>query len=201
MQDCEDFQPCRKFIAEELAIHLIIDIKTVKAAELKIKLGFNQVDSIMSKQESISLRLKITFLDEEIIEDFSALKYLIEFYFPKYKLVVEIDKLDHADWDSVKEYKRQTKIAKYLHCKFIRINPDEKNFSAYDGLGEIFKFFDEFKKREIKNLEKGNEELRKEKNSLKDTISKRLLELEFKSNRSIKSKCIKWIVKKILPTL
>ena len=62
IQDCEDFQPCRKFIAEELAIHLIIDIKTVKAAELKIKLGFNQVDPIMSKQESIGLRLKKTFL-------------------------------------------------------------------------------------------------------------------------------------------
>ena len=52
IQDCEDFQPCRKFTAEELAIHLIIDIKTVKAAEFKIKLGFNQVNPIMSKQES-----------------------------------------------------------------------------------------------------------------------------------------------------
>ena len=50
IQDCEDFQPCRKFITEELAIHLIIDIKTVKAAELKIKLGFNQVDPIMAKK-------------------------------------------------------------------------------------------------------------------------------------------------------
>ena len=67
IQDCEDFQLCRKFIAEVLAIHLIIDIKTVKAAELKTKLGFNQVDSIMSKQESIGLRLKKTFLGEEII--------------------------------------------------------------------------------------------------------------------------------------
>ena len=36
IQDCEDFQPCRKFIAEELAIHLIIRFKKVKAAELKI---------------------------------------------------------------------------------------------------------------------------------------------------------------------
>ena len=49
IQDCEDFQPCRKFIAEELAIHLIIDIKTVKAAELKTILGFNQLDPIMTK--------------------------------------------------------------------------------------------------------------------------------------------------------
>ena len=54
-QDWGDFQPCRKFIAEQLAVHLIIDIKTLKAAELKIKLGFNQVDPVMSKQELIGL--------------------------------------------------------------------------------------------------------------------------------------------------
>ena len=36
-QDCEDFQPCRKFFAEQLAV---IDIKTAKAAELKIKPSF-----------------------------------------------------------------------------------------------------------------------------------------------------------------
>ena len=48
IQDCEDFQPCRKFIAEELTVHLIIDIKIIKATELKIKLGFNQVDPIMT---------------------------------------------------------------------------------------------------------------------------------------------------------
>ena len=46
IQDCEDFQPCRKFIMEELAIPLIIDIKTVKAAELKTKVGFNQADPL-----------------------------------------------------------------------------------------------------------------------------------------------------------
>ena len=37
IQDCEDFQPCRKFIADELAVHLIIDMKTVNAGELKIR--------------------------------------------------------------------------------------------------------------------------------------------------------------------
>ena len=77
MQGCEDFQPCRKFIAEELAIRLIIDIITVKSAELRAKLGFNQVDWIISKQESIGLRIKKTFSSKEIIEDFSALNYLI----------------------------------------------------------------------------------------------------------------------------
>ena len=33
------------------------------------------------------------------------------------------------------------------------------------------------------------------KTSLIDDLSKRLLELEFKSNYSIKSKCSKWVVK------
>ena len=35
--------------------------------------------------------------------------------------------------------------------------------------------------------------------SLIDDLSKRFLELEFKSNCSIKLKCLKWIVKNILP--
>ena len=37
------------------------------------------------------------------------------------------------------------------------------------------------------------------KKPLIDDLSKRLLELEFKSNHSIKSKCLKWVVKNILP--
>ena len=41
IQNCEDYQPCKKFIVEELAIHLILEMKTVKAGEVKIKLGFN----------------------------------------------------------------------------------------------------------------------------------------------------------------
>ena len=205
IQDCEDFHPCRKFIAEELAVHLIIGTKTVKATDLKTKLGFNEIDPIMSKQESIGLRLKKTFSGEEIIEDFSVLNYLIDFYSLKYKLAVETDELGHADRDAVKEKERQTEIAEYLDCKFIRINPDKKDFGAYDGLGEIYKFFDKFEKREIKNLKKENKEfrkenekLRKDKESLIGKIAKRLLELEFEKHNSITPKCLKWIVKKIL---
>ena len=61
IQDCEDFQRCRKLITEKLAIHLIIDIKTVKAAKLRAKLGFNQVDQIISKPESMGLKIKKLF--------------------------------------------------------------------------------------------------------------------------------------------
>ena len=64
---------------------------------------------------------------------------------------------------------------------FIRINPDEKNFNIFKEINKIH--------RHIKKSTK---------KSLIDDLSKRLLELEFKSNHSIKSKCLKWIAKKIL---
>ena len=47
------------------------------------------------------------FSNDEIIEDFSALNYLIDFYFPKYKLAIEVDELGHKDRDQTKENKRQ----------------------------------------------------------------------------------------------
>ena len=38
IQYCKDFEPCRKFIAEELAFHLLIVIKTVKLVNLRLSL-------------------------------------------------------------------------------------------------------------------------------------------------------------------
>ena len=49
---------------------VILDTKTVKAGELEIKLGFNQLDLIMTKQQLLGLRLRKLFPNKEIIEDF-----------------------------------------------------------------------------------------------------------------------------------
>ena len=123
IQDWEDFQPFRKFIAEELAVDLIIDIKTVKAAELTIKLGFNQVDPIMSKQISIGLRIRKAFPNEKIIEDFyvKEFDYMIDFYLPKRKLAIEIDKLGHFDRDQITENKRQKELEEYLGVHLLEL--------------------------------------------------------------------------------
>ena len=109
-------------------------MKTVKAGELKIKLGFNQLDPMMNKQQATDVRLRKFFSNKETIEDFSALNYLIDFYFPKYKLAIEVDELGHKDRDQAKENKRQNNLKEYFDYKFIRINPDEENFYVYDGL-------------------------------------------------------------------
>ena len=73
-------------------------------------------------------------------------------------------------------------LEKELDCVFIKINPDEKYFNILKEINKIHI-----------HIKKSN------KKSLIDDLSKRLLELEFKSNHSVKSKCLKWIVKKILP--
>ena len=67
---------------------------------------------------------------------------------------------------------------------FIRINPDEENFNFFKEINKIHRHI----KKSTKKL-------------LIDDLPKRLLELEFKSNHSIKTKCLKWIVRKVLPTI
>ena len=113
---------------------------------------------------------------------YTVIGYRTDLYFHKHKLAIEVDELGHADRNINNEIERQKALEKELNCVFIRINPDEKDFNILKAINEIY--------RHIKNSSK---------KSLIDKISKRLLELEFKSNHSIKSKCLKWVVKNILP--
>ena len=64
----------------------------------------------------------------------------------------------------------------------IRTNPDEADFDMNKLVNQIYTSI-------IKSTKK----------SRIDDISKRLLKVEFKSNHSIKSKYLKWIVKNVLP--
>ena len=93
----------------------------------------------MTKQEPIGSRIRKTFPNEEIIKNFYAKKidYLTDFYLPKRKLAIEVDELGHFDRDQMTDNKRQKELEEYLACTFIKINPGEKDFSPYDGLGKI----------------------------------------------------------------
>ena len=102
-------------------------------------------------------------------------------YLHKHKLAIEVDELGHADGNLSNKVERQKAPKKEL--VFIRINPDEESFNIFKEINKIHRHI---KKSTTK--------------SLVDDFSKRLLELKFKLNHSIKSKCLKWIVEKILPT-
>ena len=72
-------------------------------------------------------------------------------------------------------------MKKKLDCKIIRINPDAADFNIYRLINQI--------RMPIKQSTK---------KSIIDNLLKRPLGLEFKSNHSVKSKCLKWIVKDVL---
>ena len=152
--------------------------------ELVDKLGFRLHDVINTKEQTVLKSIKDAFEGEDMQTQYSVLGYRIDLYFHKHKLAIEVDELGHADRNLSNEIERQKALEKELDCVFIRINPDEENFNIFKEINKIH--------RHIKKSTK---------KSLIDDLSKRLLELEFKSNHSIKSKCLKWIVKKILPTI
>ena len=100
-------------------------------------------------------------------------------------LAVEIDEKGHIDRYLDYEKKRKKELEK-LGYYLIRINPDKPGFDDYEEFGRVSAYIAKSIKKQTKK-------------SLIDDLSKRLLELEFKLNPSIKSKCLKRIVKNVLP--
>ena len=166
-------RPCRNFLSEDFGIQVIMDCRTVKAIEFRKCLGYNQQDPIMAQEQSILTKIRSTFANEKIFQHF-ALGYRIDAYFPKQRLAIEVDEQGHQDRDFECEIGRQKALEKELGCKFIRINPAKENFDVYNGIGRIQVFVSESNKK-----------------SLIKKFSSRLLELKFKSDNTIKTKCFK----------
>ena len=105
---------------------------------------------------------------------YTVIGYRIDLYFHKYKLAIEVNELGHNDRNIDYEIQREKVLERELSCVFIRINPDEKDFNIFKEINKIHRHI-----------------MKSSKESLIDKISKKLLELEFKSNHLIKSKCLK----------
>ena len=140
-QRCElidsKYQPCRRFIREDLAIQLIMDRKTISTIYFKNKLGFNSQDPIMTQEQSILTKIKDSFSTEKIIFQHFVLGYRIDAYFSKHKLAIEVDKRGHNDRDLEHEIEKQKALEKKLDCKFIRINPATENFNIFNEISRI----------------------------------------------------------------
>ena len=175
-------QPNRRFLRSDLALKVIMNCRTDESCNLKKNLGFRLHDVINTKEQTVLESIKDTFEGEDMQTQYSVLGYSIDLYFHKHKLAIEVDELGHADRNFSNEIERQKVLEKELDCVFIRINPDEENFNIFKEINKVH--------RHIKKSTK---------KSLIDDLLKRLLGLEFKSNHSIKSRCLKWIVEKILP--
>ena len=181
IQECGNYQPCRMFIENTAAVEITMSAIEAKAVIFRDKFGVKQHDKVLCKQQSLGLRLKKLFSNEDIMEEYFALHYRTDFTFKKHMLVVEIDEKGHADRDPDYEKKRPKKLEK-LSYYFIKINPVKKGFYDYKEFGRVSAYIAEsIKKQTEKSTKK----------SLIDNLSKQLLKLEFKSNHTIKSKCFK----------
>ena len=109
-----------------------------EAIEFKTKLGFNQHDLIMTKEQSVSTKIMKAFSNEETLPQHSALSYKINLYFSEHKLAIEIDEKGHNVRNIDYEIKRQKAIKNKLYFKFIRTNPDGKDFDVYVESGKIY---------------------------------------------------------------
>ena len=180
------------FLKEQLAVTIMVATRTTKAVESSAKFKINQHDPILTKEKSIGSKIVKAFSNEKIKEQFFVLNEKIDFYSPRHKLAVEVDELVNLDRNEEDEIKREKKLEERLKCTIFRINLEKENFNIFLERGKIESYISE-----------SNEKLTEEstKNSLTDDLLKRLLELKFGKHNSIKSKCVKWIVKKILSTL
>ena len=159
-----------------------MDCRTDESCNLKKNLGFTLRDVINTKEQTIINSIKDSFEGEDMQTQYTVIGYRIDLHFHKYKLAIEVDELGHNDRNIDYEIQRQKALERELSCVSIRINPDEKDLNIFKEINKIHR-----------HIKKSCKE------SLTDKISKRLLELEFRSNHSIKSKYLKWIVKKIPP--
>ena len=132
-------------------------------------------------EQDIISALQVAFEGEIILTQYCIENKRLDAYFSKYKLGIEVDEYNHEGRNSNYEKSRQLMIESH-GITIIRTNPDAADFDMNKLINQIYTHI-------IKSTKK----------SLIDDLSKRLLELGFKSNNSIKSKFLKWIVKNILP--
>ena len=74
---------------------------------------------------------------EKILLQYFVLNYKIDSYFPEHKLAIEIDEKGHTDRKINYEIERKNKVKEKLGCKFIRINPDQKDYDIFVEIGKI----------------------------------------------------------------
>ena len=101
-----------RYVHENILIPIIMQsrLSDSKAIKFRTDLGFNQINLILKKEQSVIESIKDTFKGEDIRIQYTVLGYRIDLYFYEYKLAIEIDELGHNDRNTDYEIKRQREI-------------------------------------------------------------------------------------------
>ena len=151
-----------------------MDCRIDESCNFLKKLGVRIHDVINTKEQTVINAIKDAFEGESMQTQYSVLDYRIDLYFHEYELAIEIDELGHNDGNINDEIQRQQALEGELNCVFIRINPDAIDLNIFKEITKIHRHINQLTKQKTKE-------------SIIDNHSKRLLEIEFVKNNSIKS--------------
>ena len=100
------------YVHEDILIPIIMQSRLLDSKTIKFRsdLGFNQINLILKKEQSVIESIRDTFKGEDIRIQYTVLGYRIDLYFYEYKLAIEIDELGHNDRNTDYETKREREI-------------------------------------------------------------------------------------------
>ena len=78
------------------------------------------------------------FSSEEMIHQYKIAPYIVDLYFPKYKLIIECDETHHK-YDVKNDKEREKYIEDIIcDCTFIRYDPYSKDFNIFKVINKIY---------------------------------------------------------------
>lgn len=134
--------PSSVFINKEGLLQLFISCKLPSIDKISKFFGIETIYRYKRKEIEILDELKIFFgeLGIKYKTQKYVNKYRVDIYIAAYNLVIEIDENDHINRDKKYEKKREENIKKWIHCNFIRCNPDKVDFNIHKLTAKITKY-------------------------------------------------------------
>ena len=122
-------------------LQIIVKSRKPNVIEFANKMNLYLETKIYSCIESDTLKCILdSFQNEEMILQYKINNYLLDLYFPKYKLIIECDESKHQrTQNKLNDIKRENDIKNLIeNCIFIRYNPEEKDFNIFKIINKIF---------------------------------------------------------------
>lgn len=127
------------FITEKGIKQLLIKSRKQKSYEIAKLFKIDICEKIELKEQESIRKIMKAFSHEKMKYQKICGDYRIDLYFKKYRLAIECDEHGHRNYCDTEEKIRENFLIDHLDCKFVRFNPDIKNFDVFDVISEIHK--------------------------------------------------------------
>lgn len=117
------------YLTESGIKRLLCSSRKPMSVLLSRELGINIQHKYVHIETSFVIYIKKTFLGEEILEQYIIGNYILDLYFPKYNLAIEIDEDAHK-FKRENDYVKEEYIRNRIGCKLLRIKESENIFEA-----------------------------------------------------------------------